>query len=75
MTRAVDPDSPGHRRRNAGRTSSPRARRMIDGPRRREAAGKFGRYALVTGMFLLSEEHIVFFRRRPTRLVYHRVDN
>jgi hypothetical protein len=48
---------------------------MIDGPRRREAAGKFGRYALVTGMFLLSEEHIVFFRRRPTRLVYHRVDN
>jgi hypothetical protein len=27
-----------HRRRNAGRTSSSRARRMIDGPGRREAA-------------------------------------
>jgi hypothetical protein len=27
------------------------------------------------GMFLFAEEHIAFFRRRPRRLVYHRVDN
>ena len=30
---------------------------------------------LVMGMFLFAEEHIAFFRRRPRRLVYHRVDN
>ena len=35
---------------------------------------KFAR-GLVMGMCLFAEEHIAFFRRRPRRLVYHRVDN
>ena len=40
-----------------------------------EFGGPNGPAALVMGMFLLAEEYIAFFRRRPRRLVYHRLDS